>query len=769
MAGVNGDGSRENPASQIKTPDLLSDELRAKCRKFADESSIKLVVESDLLHSGRYGTSIFILTENEIISVEDDKEYARVKIEDLATAYCREFVGNGILEARTNDERRIEIIRFSRTLGDAFNEVADHINKLLNVDEDSLEENQESVARVSGPKEEKPTYRCPNCGYPLKFASDACPKCTNKRQVIFRLLTYLKGHLDLVALGIIFSLLVTVCTLGQPQLLQRLVDRSLNPVDPDIDMATRRQWLWMLVGLFFLLIGMRMVGQYFRIRVLGALGEKIVTELRQNIYRALQRLSLSYFDREHTGRIMARVLNDTRGVQRFIVQGMQQLSINILLVIGIMILLFAENWLLALIALAPVPIVVMVGRYFSNKFQSIFRTVRRRFANLSASVSESISGVRVVKSFAQEDREIIGFEQLNMNCFAANMQRVRTSAKFTPSIIFMMGMGTIVVWFIGGRMVLDDTLTLGVLMKFIAYMNMFYNPVQQLLALTESFQDSATAAERIFSIMDMPSDVSDHDDTVVPENIEGRMIFDNVSFSYDTTDRVLKNINLTIEPGQMIGLVGQTGSGKSTLVSLVCRFYDPSRGKITLDGTDLRDIQLKALRSNIGMVLQETFLFAGTIRENLSYGRPDATDRDIIEAAKAANAHDFIMNLPDGYDSEVGERGVNLSGGEKQRIAIARAILRDPAILILDEATSAVDTATEVSIQEAMDRLVKGRTTLAIAHRLSTLRNADKLLVLDQGEIIEQGTHEELMVADGAYANLCKIQSNFLQEVGDSA
>jgi ATP-binding cassette subfamily B protein len=328
-----------------------------------------------------------------------------------------------------------------------------------------------------------------------------------------------------------------------------------------------------------------------------------------------------------------------------------------------------------------------------------------------------------------------------------------------------MMLATLALWYFGGRAVIVGTITLGVLTQYITYMNQFYPPMQQLLNLTEMFQQSATAAERLFNIIDTPSEVADRVNAVKIERPDGLIKFNDVTFEYEVGERILKDINLEIQPGKMIGLVGQTGSGKSTLVSLLCRFYDPTKGSITIDGIDLRDIDTKSLRSNIGMVLQDSFLFAGTIKENIAYGKPQAGEAEIIEAAKAANAHDFIMNLPDGYDSEVGERGVMLSGGEKQRISIARAILKNPKILILDEATSAVDTATEMSIQGALDRLISGRTTIAIAHRLSTLRNANRLYVLDKGQVIESGSHRELLDQDGEYAKLCKIQANFAKEV----
>jgi ATP-binding cassette, subfamily B, bacterial len=405
------------------------------------------------------------------------------------------------------------------------------------------------------------------------------------------------------------------------------------------------------------------------------------------------------------------------------------------------------------------------SRYFSRRFRGVFRAVRRKYSSLSGAVAESVTGIRVVKSFAQEDQEFEAFDEKNREFHMAQIAAVNTRARFQPAVLFSMTLGTIVVWFVGGRLVINGALTLGLLIQYITYMNQFYPPIQMLLQLTEVYQQSATAAERVFNIMNKPSELADHDRAVELENPEGRIEVKHVSFSYQAGERTLKNVNVDVAPGQMIGIVGQTGSGKTTLVSLICRFYDPTQGSILIDGVDLRDIRTQSLRSNIGMVLQDTFLFARTIKENIAYGTPGVTDRQIIEAAKAANAHDFIMNLPDAYDNQVGERGVTLSGGEKQRISIARAILKDPAILILDEATSAVDSATEASIQEAMDRLVKGRTTIAIAHRLSTLRNADKLIVIDKGEVIEQGSHQELMKLGGSYADLVRKQADFAREM----
>jgi len=728
------------------------------------DDPVQAVVASDLLSTGRYGHRRLLLCEQSLAVVEAGAVDKRVALGQVVSVQCREFVGNGALEVRLEDGRRVELIRYSRTVSEPFQEIADRVNAVLRVSEDELQVEKEELAKVSGPREEKLTFRCPNCGHPLAHASDVCPRCTRKREVMLRLLGFLKQHRPLVVWGLLLSMLATVTALGPGILMRQLVDTSLNATD--VDLATRRARLYVIVALFFGLATIGMITSHFRIKVMGTLGERVVSDLRGRLYRALQRLSLSYYDREHTGRIMARVLTDTRVVQRFIVQGVQRIIIDLLKIIGIFIILFSIAWPLATLALLPVPLVVLFGKHFSRRFRNVFRAVRRRFATLSAAVAESISGVRVVKSFAQEDREIDGFNEKIQDVYDARMSVVRTKARFNPLVAFLMGAGILAVWLVGGGEVLGGALTLGTLFLFLTYMQQFYGPVEALLYLTESFQESATAAERVFSVLDMPGEVMDHDKARVLDEVRGLLEIQNISFQYPDQDRVLKDIDLVIKPGEMLGLVGQTGSGKSTLVSLICRFYDPTKGRITLDGVDLRDIKTKWLRQNIGMVLQETFLFAGTIRENIAYGRPEATDEEIIRAAKAANAHDFVMNLADGYDREVGERGTLLSGGEKQRLAIARAVLKDPAILILDEATSAVDTATEALIQEAMDRLVQGRTTIAIAHRLSTLRNADRLVVIEGGEIIEQGTHEELLAQGGTYAELCRIQGDL---TGDSA
>ena len=728
-----------------------------------DSDTLAAVVAIDMLPNGTFGRCWIAVGPDALLVVSEEEVLSRTAFDAVDTAQSRDFVGNGLLEVRTRDGRRLELARYSRTHTDAVQELVRALNRKLGKSESEIEQGEQQATKVAGTQHEGGTYRCPVCGYPLDHEGDVCPRCAKKRTFVRRIVKYVKPYLPMVIGGSLLSVFVTVANLAPGELVRQLVDGAI--LAEGLTDAERTGTLIQIVAIFFSLIVMRAVTQFLRIKLMGTLGTNIVRALRIDTYRALQRLALSYYDRELTGRIMSRVLGDTQMVQGFVVNSLQVALINVLMIVGIGVRLFTAEPMLALIALGPVPVVLFISRYFSKRFRGVFRAVRRKYSSLSGAVAESVTGVRVVKSFAQEDQEFQEFDEKNREFYEASISAVNTRARFQPAVLFSMTLGTIVVWFVGGRFVISGALTLGLLIQFITYMNQFYPPIQMLLQLTEVYQQSATAAERVFSIMNKPSELSDHDESVDLENPQGKIEVNNISFAYQAGERTLKNVSLTVEPGQMIGIVGQTGSGKTTLVSLICRFYDPTQGSISIDGVDLRDIRTQSLRSNIGMVLQDTFLFARTIKENIAYGTPGVTDGQIIEAAKAANAHDFIMNLPDAYDNQVGERGVTLSGGEKQRISIARAILKDPAILILDEATSAVDSATEASIQEAMDRLVKGRTTIAIAHRLSTLRNADKLIVIDKGEIIEEGSHEQLMKLGGNYADLVQKQANFAREM----
>ena len=535
--------------------------------------------------------------------------------------------------------------------------------------------------------------------------------------------------------------------------------------DSDVKSASRParyRALTLLVAALVVFFVLRAVLTLIRMRVTGWLAVRLMFDVRSRLYRALQRLSLSFYDREHTGRIMSRVTNDTSVLNRFVVSGFQSMIIYALQIVGICALMLGTHWKLAVLALVPTPL-MMLGTYlFARKVRPIYSRIYRRSASLYKVISDAISGVRVVKAFGQEDREIDTFEDKSLDYADAAMQSVKLRSVFSPVMLFLTALGTIVIYAYGGYLVVSGVFTVGSLVMFSTLMVQFYAPVNALTQLTDVFQSAAVASERVFSILDTPSEVADATESAPMPELKGHFAFEKVDFAYEKGDKILRRIDLEIQPGEIIGLVGETGSGKSTLVKLVSRFYDPTRGRILLDGVDLREIRLRDLRQNIGMVLQETFLFSGTIRDNIAYGRPGATNEEVVQAARAANAHPFIMNMPDVYDTHVGERGLSLSGGERQRLAIARAILMDPDVLILDEATSAVDTATEAMIQEALDRLMHGRTVFAIAHRLSTLKNANRLVVMDNGAIAEMGTHEELLRREnGIYRNLVEIQNMF--------
>ncbi|MFW6157794.1 MAG: ABC transporter ATP-binding protein, partial [Planctomycetota bacterium] len=603
----------------------LDDEEFDRLASLIGDAAVEVVVDSDLLFSGEYGHNQLVLCDDRLFVVDEDSVLKQAALDDIAAAYCKDFVGNGMLEVRLHDDRQVELIRYSKTMADAFQDVARRINQSIAVTEDELEAQEEEVAKIAGPKDAEASYRCPNCGHPLRHPSDACPRCTRSGQVMIRLVRDMRHHWRLALVGMLLSVLFTVMNLGPGLLVRELVDGCLRPAGKVEDrkleivpvaagedaaeksLAERKHYLYAIVAVFVCVVTVRAAAAHYRIRVMGTLGSRVITNLRSRLFRTFQRLSLSYYDREHTGRIMSRLLTDAREVQRFVVQGVQQLVIHLFMVVGVALVLFGINWRLAAIALLPVPVVVVCARFFSRKFRNIFRALRRKFATLSGSVNEVISGMRVVKSFGQEEREISGFNQKNLNVHNARLQAVHARSRFGPAIGFMMRLGVVAVWLIGGLQVLDARLSLGTLMLFITYTNQFYNPVRQLMRLTETFQQSATAAERIFDIMDMPSEVADHDRAVAPARLEGRIEFQDVSFGYNEGERVLKHIDLTVEPGEMIGLVGQTGSGKSTLVSLLCRFYDPTKGRILVDGHDLRDLQIRWLRGHIGMVLQDPF------------------------------------------------------------------------------------------------------------------------------------------------------------------
>ena len=505
--------------------------------------------------------------------------------------------------------------------------------------------------------------------------------------------------------------------------------------------------------------------EFLRSYMAHVAGWGVVADVRVALYRHLQRMSLHYYEDKQTGQLMSRVVNDSDLLEKLIAHAVPDVLVNVLTLVGVSTMLLIMNAQLTLLTLVPIPLIILAMRGFAKYVRPAFRERQAELGELNAILQDNLSGIREIKTFTRERTESDRIGVRIENYKRSLLHALRLLATFEPFVHFASALGVVVVIYFGGRLALGGELPIEDLVAFFLYLELFYQPVRHLSHAWEAIQEALAGAERVSELLNEEPDIVDQPNAIeYPGRARGKIIFDNVSFSYLTDQPVLRNINLKIPAASVVALVGPTGVGKSTLASLVPRFYDVNKGRISLDGQDIRELTIESLRRQISIVLQDVFLFHGTVRENILFGRPGAADEEMKEAARVANAVEFIDKLPDGYDTVIGERGVKLSGGQKQRLAIARAVLKDAPILILDEATSSVDTETELLIQQALERLMEGRTTLMIAHRLSTIRNADQIVVLQDEGIAEQGSHDELMAVDGIYRHLNLVQSRLNEE-----
>ncbi|MFC3339881.1 ABC transporter ATP-binding protein [Paracandidimonas soli] len=603
---------------------------------------------------------------------------------------------------------------------------------------------------------------CPKCKTPLPPGEEECPVCTRETSAtpstwtLLRLWRFARPYRWQLFIGFVLTLASTAATLVPPYLTMPLMDNVLIPFQngKPID--------WPLVGMYLGgLLGAALLAWvlgWLRTYILALVSERIGRDLRTHTYDHLLGLSLEYFGGKRTGDLMARLGNETDRINIFLSLDLLNFATDVLMIAMTSVILFSINPWLALVTLLPLPIIAWLIHLVRERLRTGFEKIDRVWAEVTNVLADTIPGIRVVKAFAQEKREAERFRAANEHNLAMNDKLNRTWSLFTPTVTLLTEIGLLVVWVFGIWQIARGDSSVGVLTAFLAYIGRFYTRLDSMSRIVSATQRAASSTKRIFDILDHVSSVPEPANPVHLDKVVGRIELKRAGFRYGTR-AVAKDVDLSIRPGEMIGLVGHSGSGKSTLVNLICRFYDVTEGQVLIDGIDVRSVPVAEFRRHIGLVLQEPFLFFGTIAENIAYGKPEATRAEIVAAARAAHAHEFILRLPHGYDSLVGERGQGLSGGERQRISIARALLIDPRILILDEATSAVDTETEKEIQKALDNLVQGRTTIAIAHRLSTLRKADRLVVMDRGRIVEIGDHDRLMAAEGHYHKLYMAQA----------
>ncbi|MGV8934642.1 MAG: ABC transporter ATP-binding protein [Gallionellaceae bacterium] len=733
-------------SEQPNVPDDLKDELN---RQLLVGEKILVWMDGDLNANLNFKHFVLALSNQRILSLQQGEAWQSWNLHQGLTIQRHDHAGVGTLQLMDGDTR-LAYWRYTMTHNAAAQRMVLGVELQL-------------AGITSGTPAKPPVDAlCPNCQAVLAPGQEECPVCSNETQtppsswVLFRLWQFARPYRGSLLLGFTLTLVSTAASMVPPYLTMPLMDTVLIPYQNGAPLNIP-EVAWLLAGLLASALVAWGLG-WWRTYVLALVSERIGADLRTTTYTHLLKLSLEYFGGKRTGDLMTRIGSETDRICLFLSMHLLDFATDVLMIIMTAVILFTINPWLALVTLIPLPFIALMIHNVREKLRTGFEKIDRVWSQVTNVLADTIPGIRVVKAFAQEKRETERFYLANQHNLVVNDRLNKIWSLFTPTITLLTEIGLLVVWAFGIWLVSENQITVGVLVAFLAYISRFYTRLDSMSRIVSVTQKAAAGAKRIFDILDHVSSVPETTNPVHIEHSRGEIELRNVGFRYGNRT-VNRGINLTITPGEMIGLVGHSGSGKSTLVNLICRFYDVTEGSIRLDGVDIRSLPIAEYRSNIGLVLQEPFLFFGTIAENIAYGKPGATRAEIIAAARAAHAHEFILRLPQGYDSLVGERGQALSGGERQRISIARALLIDPRILILDEATSSVDSTTEKEIQKALDNLVQGRTTIAIAHRLSTLRKADRLVVLDRGQVTEIGNHDELMAKEGAYYRLYQAQA----------
>ena len=714
----------------------LPENLYNRLKSIINED-IVYCIHPDINLEGEYTDSFYVGATKSVVFRFDGANERFYKIADCEKAQVRSQVNNGLFTLTIKGEECI-VARFTMKHNTHFASFARGVKCFIDGKTDKVVTNAE------------PEKECEICGRMLNKAG-RCPKCNRTSRGINRLLSVCKPHKKM--LFVIFSVMlgVTAFSLGQQFVIRWFVDNHLALGKGNIgDIA-------IFISLYLMIVVAGIVGSLIRTYLCSKLGMKIAQNLRGRLTSHLQELSLSFTQKRGAGEIIERIFNDTHSVRMFFMNSFCNVFSQAVTLIALVVLMFILNWKLALAALVFVPLILIFSRTFWPYIRKIFRHMRKKGDVINNQLQDVLSGIRIVKSYGRESFEIERFNALNNEYAAIQAKNEKFFATFFPLLSLLLSLGTYIIVYLGGLDVLSGSMTVGGLMQFVAYAGMLLGPLNTMSFLPRQLIGMTTSLDRIYDVLDEESEVPEADNPI-KRKIDGDISIKNVVFGYNSYDPVLDGISLEVKKGEMIGLVGASGTGKSTLINLLMRLYDVDEGEILVDGINIKQYDIKDYHSQIGVVLQETFLFAGTVAENIAFSKPDASLSEIIMAAKAANAHEFICRLPDGYNTYIGEKGFILSGGEKQRIAIARAIIGDPKILILDEATSALDTENEYQIQQALERLRKGRTTFAIAHRLSTLRCADRLVVIDNNTIAEAGTHNELLKKKGIYYDLVMSQ-----------